>query len=227
MPTLPRSKRLRIALISGGVAVLVAVVALIIAGNGGSSSKPGATKVKPGSSSSTTTTTKLILKIGPVEVQSAGPPAGVRHPAQLALLRATQQYLDDAIRSPLLHGKADRHYADVFDPGVKASAIGQDRLTLTESPTRAIHDVRMSASRLRMDGLADTAGKLAFVATTFSLRIEASAPTGPITIRRNTELTFANEFGHWVVTAYRVSEQRTVGTNTTSTTAHAGTGSTA
>jgi hypothetical protein len=223
---LARSNRRRTALLIGAAVVLVAVVALILANTGSSGSDHNPGRASPGSSATTTTTT-LVLEIGPVSVQSAGPPAGVRHTAQLALMRATQQYFADAIQAPLLHGKVDNDYAKIFDPGVRAPATGKDRPTLTERPTRALHGVHMSASRVRLDGLADPAGKLTLVATTFTLRIEASAPTGPLVIRRNTELTFANEFGHWVVTAYRVNVQRASGANTTSTTARSGTGTTA
>jgi hypothetical protein len=226
-PLLPRSKKLRTALLAGASIVVVVVVALLLASTADSgkthtpakAAKAKAAKAKAGS---------LTLVIGPVDIQSAGPPASVGAPVRRALMAATQQYFDDAIQAPLTKGAVNAAYTKVFDPGVKGAATGKDRAALTESATGVIRrPVRMSASPVRMDALGDPTGKLALVATTFSLRVDANTPTGRLTIQRHTELTFANEFGRWVVTAYRVTVKRSLGPKTTTTTARSGPGTTA
>ena len=83
-------------------------------------------------------------------------------------------------------------------------------------------------TRVRIDAVSEPTGRLALVATTFNLRIDAQTPTGrKLVVRRRTELTFAYESGKWVVTAYRVSVRRSVGGRTTTTTAHSTAGASA
>ena len=100
----------------------------------------------------------------------------------------------------------------MFDAGVKSAAAGPDRPALTEGSTGVVRGaVHATASPLRIDGIGDQSGKIALVATTFGLTVKASTPAGPLTITRLTELTFANEFGKWRVTAYKVVVRRRVG----------------
>jgi hypothetical protein len=50
------------------------------------------------------------------------------------------------------------------------------------------------------------------------MNIKAATPKGRLTIRRKTEFTFANVYGKWFVTAYRVTVRRKVGAKTTAQT---------
>ena len=164
--------------------------------------------------------------LGRVVVQNTGLPSTLKRPVRRAVLRATQKYFDAAIQAPVRRGHVDNTYEKLFDPGVKGLAAGKERTVLTESGTGFVmrKPVAMKASRVRIDALSDPAGQPALVATTFTLTIDAKTPTGrPLLIRRHTELTFANEFGRWVVTAYEVNVRRSLGKKTTTTTAHAGT----
>ena len=218
----PRSKNARIAVAAAASIVVIAVIAAIVAGSGSGSPHKRATKPKP--KPAIAKTAALTLVTGPVVVQDTGPPASVSSTVKTALMRATQQYFDDAVQAPLVHGAVDDGYESLFDAGVKGPASGKDRAALTESATGVIRQpVQMRASTVRIDGLGDPTGKLAFTATTFTLHVTAPTPTGRLTIVRQTELTFANESGKWLVTAYQVSVVRSLGTKTTTTTAHAGT----
>ena len=55
------------------------------------------------------------------------------------------------------------------------------------------------------------AGSPALVALTWSMNIDAITSKGRLAIRRHTELTFAKEFGQWLVTAYQVDVTRSLG----------------
>jgi len=230
-PLLPRSKKIRTALLAGAAVVVVVVVALLLASTADSGKKQApaaAAKAKAKAKAAKAKSGALTLRMGPVNIASVGPPASVGQPLRRALLGATQQYFDYAIQDPLLEGRVNVAYTKLFDAGVKGPAARKDRAVLTESATGAIRrPPHMSASPVRMDALGDPAGHLALVATTFSLRVDADTPTGRLTIKRHTELTFADEFGHWVVTAYRVTVKRTLGRKTTTTTARSRPGTTA
>lgn len=221
-PPLPRSQKLRkVLLIVGSIAFVGALAGLLVS-TVDSGSKPKK-RVSTTPTPRAATTKALTLELGTVNVQSAGPPAALGLPVSNALLAATQQYFDDAIQAPLRDGGVKATYTKVFDPAVKPLAAGKDRAALTESATGVIRGAaHLLASPVRIDGLGDATGKLALVAASFALQVKADTPAGPLTIRRNTELTFAPELGRWVVTAYRVNVRRSVGTKTTSTTAHAG-----
>ena len=220
---LPRSKNLRLAVLVAASIIFVAVVAALLvnsADSGGSHAAVHQPLAKP----PIPKTKDVKLVVGPVVVQNAGPPASVGSDVRTALMRATQQYFDDAIEAPLVQGTVDNGYEAVFDSGVKGPASRKDRAALTESATGIIRrPVKMLASPVRIDGLGDPTGKLAFAATTFTFHATAPTPTGTLTIVRQTELTFANEYGRWLVTAYHVGVVRTLGHNTTTTKAHAGT----
>lgn len=221
---LPRSKKLRTGLLVGAAVVLVGIVAAILVSGG--SGKHKAVRRRP-TATADAKTKNLTLAIGPVFVQSVGPAAKLEPPVQRAIMTATQRYFDDAIQAPLVHGSVKNAYANVFDPGVKGFATTRDRAALTEGATGMVRGpVHMTASPVRVDALGGETGKITFAATTFKLQVQANTPAGKLTIRRHTELTFANEFGKWVVTAYRVTVRRIVGANATTTTVHAGTATT-
>jgi hypothetical protein len=80
--------------------------------------------------------------------------------------------------------------------------------------------VKATATKVRLDGLGDPAGKVVLVAATFGVDVTGKG----VRIKRLTELTFANEHGKWVVTAYRVGVQRSTSARTTAAVAKAGTG---
>jgi hypothetical protein len=230
-PLIPRSKRLRTALFAGISIVLVVAVALLLASTadtGGKQTAKAKAKAKAKARAAAVRPVKLVL--GAVVVQSTGLPGAVRAPVRAAVMRATQQYFDDAILAPVRRGRVDNRYARVFDPGVQGLAKGKHRGVLTEAATRDVirPPVGIKATKVRIDAVSEPTGKLALVATTFILKIDAQTPTGRrLVVRRRTELTFADEFGKWVVTAYRVSVRRSVGGRTTTTTAHSPSGASA
>jgi hypothetical protein len=222
---LPQSKKLRIGLLVGaGVVVVGLIVGILIATSGG-----GGNKAKPHKPTATADakTKNLELAPGTVFVQSVGPAAKLQAPVKRAVMAATQQYFDDAIQAPLVHGQVKNAYEKVFDPGVNGLASTRDRAALTEGATGLVRGpVHMTATAVRIDALGDETGKVTFAATTFKLQVEANTPAGKLSIKRHTELTFTNELGKWVVTAYRVTVRRSVGGQATTTTVRAGTATT-
>jgi hypothetical protein len=218
-----------LAVASAVVFVGIVVAILVITADSGDKHSPARSK-KPSSTTITKDVKKRSLKLvlGPVVVQNTGFPTKVRRPVRRAVMSATQRYFDDAIQAPLSHGKVNDNYSKVFDPGVNGQAAHRDRATMTELATGPIRGpVRMRASSVRIDGLGDPSGKLTLVATTFSLKINVATPSGKLTIKRHTELTFAYESGAWRVTAYEVTVRRSIGRKTTSTTARSRPGTTA
>jgi len=213
-----RSNNIRSAAIIGGSIVIVAVLALILVNlgsGGGKAEKPKHVDNSVG----------LVLKIGAIDVQSAGPPARINSSVQQAVLDASQSYVDDAILAPLEKGHLNQAYARIFDRGVRRAATGHDRATLTEVRTGELKaPVKATATKVRLDGMGDQTGKLVLVAATFGVNVNAKGSGGPVKIDRLAELTFAPEGGRWVVTAYRVGVKRTTPAQTTAAVARAGTG---
>jgi len=211
------SNNLRSAAIIGGslaVVVVLAIIVAIVAGGGSKAKKPQHVANSAG----------LVLKIGTIDVQSAGPPARINSSVQQSVLDSSQTYVDDAILAPLEKGRLDQAYAQIFDRGVRHQATGPDRATLTEVRTGTLKGLKATATKVRLDGMGDQTGKLVLVAATFGVDVSAKGSGGPVKIQRLAELTFAPERGRWVVTAYRVGVTRSTPAKTAAAVARAGTG---
>lgn len=221
MPVSPKpSNNLRTAALVGGSLIIVAVLALVLANLAGSGDK--AEKPKHVANS-----VGLVLQIGSVDLQSAGPPAHINSSVKQSVLDSSQSYVDDAILAPLEKGRLDQGYAQIFDRGVRRAATGHDRAALTEVRTGSLKGpLTATASKVRLDGMGDQTGKLVLVAATFGVNVNAKGSGGPVKIERLAELTFAPENGRWVVTAYRVGVKRTMSAQTAAAVARAGSGAT-
>jgi hypothetical protein len=208
-----RSKNPRTALIVGGSVVAIAILAFVLVklatGDDGGK-KPAKVENSAG----------LTLEIGEVAVESAGPVAKISNSTQQSVLDSSQKYVDEAILAPLEKGKLEKSYAQLFDSGVRTSATGRDEATVTEARTGKSAPVKATATKVRLDGMADPTGKVVLVAATFGVDLNAKG----VKIQRLTELTFASDHGKWVVTAYRVGVKRTTSARTTAAVANAGTG---
>ena len=217
MPSLlPRSKKVRTALIVIASIVVIAVVAGLLASTADSGHKKtrGTTKTAP------PTTSALKLAVGVVKVQNTGTDTKLPSSIQGAVLQAAQTYVNDAVLAPLKSGHVDDGYEKIFGLSLRPAASGPDRGALTEATTGAARGaVSSTASRVRIDGIGDPTGKIALVATTFTLTVTATTQAGPLVLHRNTALTFENQFGSWVVTAYDVGVLRSGGAATSA--AHA------
>ena len=209
---------------AAGVVALVAIVAVVIVVLTAGSPK------KRNASAPTTTTTRpapqiprLQLRIGAVYVQNVGPPAHVRRPVRRELLTALQSYVDDAIIAPLERGHVIKGYAKMYDPGVRGAALGPDLSVLTEVKMGFRNGrVRATATPVRLDAIGGPDGRPDLVAATFNVNIDTPTANGRLRIRRYAELTFAPEFGQWLVTAYRETVVRSLGSGTKKAHAQAG-----
>jgi hypothetical protein len=181
---------------------------------------------------STTTTTRpkvlavktSVLKVGSVDVQSAGPPNVQIDPATgKAVLDVAQAYIDGAFFGPLKTGQIGAGYGAVFDAGVKVAATTADQSALTDLTVGKVSSLSSSATRVGLSAFAGSLGQVVYVATDFGLTLYATVAGGPMTITHNVELTFAQTGKSWLVAAYRVQTVRRSATGTTTTTATGGT----
>jgi hypothetical protein len=178
----------------------------------------------------TVTTPKLlaiktsVLKVGKVDVESAGPPNAQIDPSTgRAVMAAAQKYIDNALFAPLEKGTLGADYAGLFDSGVKPAAIGADRNALTDLSVGKATRLSTNTTPVELSALAGSLGELVYVATDFDLTVKGFVGTSALTISHHIELTFAKTAKTWLVTAYRVQSKRTTRAGTTTTTATAGT----
>jgi hypothetical protein len=188
-----------------------------------------------GSKPSTTTRTKTtvpkvlavktsLLRVGKVVVESAGPPnVQIDTTTGKAVLAGAQKYIDDAVFAPLKEGRLGVGYGSVFDSGVKSTAVGADARVLTDLDVGKVTRLSTKATPVELSALVGTLGELLYVATNFDVTLTGLGHTGPLTISRSIELTFARTAKTWLVTAYRVRTVRHLPSGTTTTTAKGGT----
>ncbi len=161
----------------------------------------------------------VALTRGEAVVASAGGDVALDEATQQAVVEAAQAYVDAAVIAPLTEGAVGEGYDALFDTAVQASAIEADRAVLTDEgipvPTEA---PTITATPVRIDGLAAADGTLTFLATTFAVTVDTETASGPVAVRRNVELTYAPSGSTWLVTAYRVSVERDIADAGTSTT---------
>jgi hypothetical protein len=201
--------------------VALGALALAVAACGGGGGKHAGT--------STTTKPKVlaiktaILKVGKVDVESAGPPnAKIDPPTGRAVMTIAQKYIDNAVFAPLQKGTLGAEYAKLFDPGVKPLAISADRNALTDLSVGKATNLSTKATPVLLSALAGSLGELTYVATNFDLTVKGTIGTQKLGITRHIEFTFAKTGKNWLVTAYRVQTIRKSVAGTTTTTATAG-----
>jgi hypothetical protein len=203
------------------------IVAALVAGALAAGACSGSDAAESDPEAATTTTveqTAVTLTAGEAAVSSAGPEVTLDDNAKQDMVGAAQRYVDAAIVGPLVDGKVGDAYASMFDGTVAANAAGADRAALTDEGVPPITGTpTVTASPVRIDGLANGGGEVTLLATSFTLGITGATDQGALTIQRTTELTFAPVNGAWIVTAYRVSVGRDLGGALTTTTAVAGT----
>src|SRR5258708_9631116 len=209
VPLLDRSLRTRP---SGGTiaCALVVAVSLVLAGcSGGSkhnaqstqSTKRTKATVRP----KTATFKTVVLKVGSVNVESAGP-SGVQIAKSTgkAILGATQKYIDTAMFAPLERGRVGSGYSALFDSKVKSAATGSDEPALTDLAAGKVTGLFAKATPVTVSALAGTLGEFLYIATDFDLAVHATTRAGRLTITHHVELTFTKAGRAWVISAYRV-----------------------
>ncbi len=167
----------------------------------------------------------MALKIGKVDVESAGPNVSIDKSTQNAVLALAQQYVATAMIAPLSTNALGSGYPALFDDGVRQSATTTDAAALTDAGIGKTTSFDEKTTPVTISALADQLGGIDYLATNFNVNISAKTADGPATITRTVELTFAPSGRSWLVTAYRVHAIRKLPTGTTSTTANAGGGS--
>lgn len=187
-------------------AALLLVVVAAGACSGDDKKSPAESNQSTESGSATRRT--QVLKIGSTTLQRVGTRGRITPETQRAVLASAQRYVDRAILAPLETGKPGRGYPALFVAGLRPAATGADKRVLTDlavGPTTAFVE---KPSRVALTGLADQSGALLYLATKFSVQVQASTPGGPMTINRSVELTYERVRRTWLVTAYRVKVTR-------------------
>jgi hypothetical protein len=147
------------------------------------------------------------LTLGAIDLQTAGPDLTLNKDTKSAVLKATQDYVDNAVYAPLDHGTVGSGYAGLFDGSIRAAATGRDKHALTES----MHNVSgysASAAPIELSGLVDSSGALVYLATDLTLNEKLTTTAGNFKIDRAIELTFSPNGKKWLVSAYRVKSTR-------------------
>ena len=149
----PVSRRKR----SPQLCVFLGALALAVSACGGGG--------KHGGPSSTTKPKVLaiktaVLKVGKVDVESAGPPnVQIDPPTGRAVMTLAQKYIDNAVFAPLEKGTLGPEYAKLFDPGVKPVAIGADRNALTDLSVGKATNLSTKATPVLLSALAGSLGE--------------------------------------------------------------------
>jgi hypothetical protein len=183
---------------------------------------------KHNSGASTTTAPKVaaiktsVLKVGSVDVETAGPPTPIPTKVGKTVLTNAQAYLDDALFAPLKDGNVGAKYASHFDASLRPAATGHDRPTLTNAGVGKVDGLKTTATPVLLSALDGTLGELMYVGTNFTVTEKGKTDAGNVSIVHNVELTFAPVGHDWLVIAYRVKTVRNLPTGTTTTTAKAG-----
>jgi len=198
----------------------LAFVLLVTACGGGKHSSGDPTTTQPKVAAVKTS----VLKVGSVDVESAGPQTPIPTKVGKAVLTQAQGYLDDALFAPLKNGRIGATYASHFDALVRAAATGHDQAALTNTGVGEIDDLQTKATPVYLSALDGTLGDLMYVATNFDVTETGKNDAGKVAIKHRVELTFAPVGNDWLVTAYRVQTTRTLPTGTTTTTAKSGAG---
>jgi len=161
-----------------------------------------------------------VLKVGSVDVESAGPAnVDIDTATGRAVLGAAQGYIDNALFAPLKSGRLGGAYGALFDPRVKAAATGSDGRALTDLDVGPATSLTTKATPVELSALVGNLGELLYVATNFDLVIHATTGNGPLVITHHIELTFAKSAKAWLISAYRVQSVRKAVARTTTTTA--------
>ena len=118
-----------------------------------------------------------VLKVGTVDVESAGPTNQIDTATGKAVLAAAQAYIDNAVFAPLKTGTLGAGYARAVRRGREGRrATGADE---PRSPTSTSGRSRASPRRPRrceLSALDGTLGELMYVATDFDLTVKAHRP---------------------------------------------------
>jgi hypothetical protein len=203
--------------------VAAALVAVLFAACSG-----GGKDARPETSAPSTKGTNakpVVLALGPIDIQTWGAEVKLSKNTKKKLLGLAQKYFDTAVHDPLGSGKLGTGYAALFEKGVRSAATGRDEKAMTDVSVGQAKYTE-SASKVKVSGLADNTGALLYLATNFSMRVDATTAKGPLRITRKVELTYAPSGKNWLVTAYRVKTERKTPKAKTTTTVAAGGGTT-
>ena len=148
--------------------------------------------------------------------QALGPLDGKTRDAAVAVV---EDLLRITSAEPLGVGKAGGGFADLFTPDAGARAAGADRAAFFDEGLPVFGELDTVAATVELTGLAggmDPATKL--VVATFTWDVVSANQAGN-RVTRTGEVSLVPDDGEWRIAAYDVTVERTVDSETTTTTA--------
>jgi hypothetical protein len=133
-----------------------------------------------------------------------------------AAMKTLQRTFDATVVQPVKTGKSGS-VAAVFTPDAAARADGQDRAALFDEGLPRVRDLLGDKTNVRLTALAGADGKPALVVAKIDWDLRSA--DGKVRVQRIGELSMVPVLGTWLVGAYTVMTNRTVGGATTTTTA--------
>jgi hypothetical protein len=165
--------------------------------------------------------------LGPLDLQLVGAdvvsplrPMAPLDPATAdAVLEAVQAAFDATVVEPLREGVLG-DVAGTFTTDAAQRAVFVDAGAIIDAGLGKPSPIKLERGDVQLTALAGEDDQLAVVAARIDW--DVSSPARDLRIRRSGELTLVPAFGHWFVGAYTVFTERTVGGETTTTTAVSG-----
>lgn len=189
-----RSPHLRLL---AGAATLGLALAACGGGGDGESGEPAPT---------TAVRADARLAPGEVAVHGAGAETRLDDATVAAAVNVAQRYVDTAVLGPVVEGEVADGFAALFEDALRERATTTDAAALTDAGVpRATERPDVDATPVRIDALADPAGSVVLLGTTFEVDVRVPAASGTYGLHRSGELTLApGPDGGWLVTGYRM-----------------------
>lgn len=185
------------------VCVLATVTALALAAcSGGGAAKR-----------SSHAATRLVVSVGTVQVESAGPPARLPEVTRDEILATVRDYVERATVQPIESGKpVPTDIARLFTADAAARVSGRDRASwdtlVDDGVPRATGRVTTTVAPTNLTALTDASGAVVLVSATLGVDARADTARGKLQVQRSGELVFAPVAGAWKIFGFDVSVQR-------------------
>ncbi|MFZ4516411.1 MAG: hypothetical protein ACOYN3_08895 [Acidimicrobiia bacterium] len=163
-------------------------------------------------------TPEVAVALSDGTIASPGPAPTVSDAARAAVRQTLARYIAAATVQPFITGQVGPGIDEIFDQAAGADALtGTGRAALVDDGLgRGTPQVQPVTATI--NGIADSNGAIAVLATTLTIGASAQTKDGPVTITR--EATFVFRPDTWRIYAYDVRTTRTTpeGQTTTSST---------
>jgi len=202
------------------LAAIAVALALAVAGCSGGGGDNGKSGDDTESSSAEFDKPTVDLAVGTAELVSPHQALG---PLDDATKKAVTDVVDKLVlltsAQPLALGKAGGGFAKLFTPDAGARAAGPDRAVMFDEGVASFGELQPEEATLQLTGLAGTMDPAtALVIAKFRWNVTSKKRPGDRIVREG-ELQLIPDDGQWKIGAYTLVVTRTIGADTTTTTA--------